>query len=201
MAYLWRTIIEDAQRCLEQRPGASSAEIAKSCGFSVASLARAVRAASGFRLREWRRHHLRAAAERLLSQAVSRSVKEVGAELGFASQQSFSRWFRVETGLTPTAYRAEHYLIRSALEPGSGRTGRVAADLPGQFSGGQQQRVAVARAVVGSPSTPLCDEPTGNRDANNGARRTIHLFDGKVIDRAEPGMAPARHHAERPGLE
>ncbi|MDJ0741677.1 MAG: ATP-binding cassette domain-containing protein [Gammaproteobacteria bacterium] len=48
--------------------------------------------------------------------------------------------------------------------------------LPRQLSGGEQQRVALARAFAGDPEVLFADEPTGNLDADSGARVMDLLF-------------------------
>jgi putative ABC transport system ATP-binding protein len=137
-------------------------------------------------------------------------------EIGFIFQAfnligDLTVYENVELPLTyrnmPSAERKKR--VQEALERVG--MGHRTSHYPAQLSGGQQQRVAVARAIGGSPSVLLADEPTGNLDSTNGeavmdllkelhqggativmvthdpryeefAERSIHLFDGQVLE-------------------
>src|SRR4030088_2994916 len=144
--------------------------------------------------------------------SISERTRIRNREIGFFSQAfnligDLTVYENVELPLTyrgtPSSERKK--LVHEALEK-VGMSHRM-KHYPSQLSGGQQQRVAVARALVGSPSILLADEPTGNLDSKNGdavmailrelheggaticmvthdprfskhAQRTVHLFDG-----------------------
>jgi AraC-like DNA-binding protein len=81
--------------------------VAAQCNLSASHFARAFKESFGVPVTEWvNKARLQYCQDRMRQPQCS--LAEVGAELGFFSQSTFSRWFRRQVGTTPRTWLMEH---------------------------------------------------------------------------------------------
>ena len=119
-------------------------------------------------------------------------------EVGFVFQDHFllPQLSVLENVLAPTLVAASKHdyagRARTLLERVG--LGDRLAHRPAELSGGERQRTALARALVMRPRVLLCDEPTGNLDADS-AKVVADLI--LELHRAEPSvLVLVTHSAE-----
>jgi len=67
----------------------------------------------------------------------------------------------------------------------------LAGATPRNLSGGERQRTAIARALMGTPSLLLCDEPTGNLDTQS-TEAVVRLLD-RLRSNGGPAVVVVTH--------
>jgi lipoprotein-releasing system ATP-binding protein len=119
-------------------------------------------------------------------------------EIGFVFQDHFllPQLSVLENVLAPTLVAAakDDYAARARTLLERVGLGDRLAHRPAELSGGERQRTALARALVMRPRVLLCDEPTGNLDADS-ARVVADMI--LELHRAEPSvLVLVTHSAE-----
>lgn len=96
--------IDQAIQILQSNPGAQMQEVAGLVGFEPSAFSRAFRRLTGMNFSDYSRS-VRVWRARTLLAETETSITDICFEAGFNNLSNFNRYFRMETGLAPRAYR------------------------------------------------------------------------------------------------
>ncbi|EGP57998.1 AraC family transcriptional regulator [Agrobacterium tumefaciens] len=118
--------IDQAIQILQSNPGAQMQEVAGLVGFEPSAFSRAFRRLTGMNFSDYSRS-VRVWRARTLLAETETSITDICFEAGFNNLSNFNRYFRMEMGLTPRAYRKAariraRSVIRGTSAPESPRT-------------------------------------------------------------------------------
>ena len=115
--------IDQAIQILQSDPGAQMHEVAEQVGFEPSAFSRAFRRLTGMNFSDYSRS-VRVWRARTLLAETETSITDICFEAGFNNLSNFNRYFRMETGLTPRAYRkAARIRAKSVIGGPSGKHG------------------------------------------------------------------------------
>ena len=111
--------IDQAIQILQSDPGAQMQEVAALVGFEPSAFSRAFRRLTGMNFSDYSRS-VRVWRARTLLAETEISITDICFEAGFNNLSNFNRYFRMEMGLTPRAYRkAARIRAKSVIKGGS----------------------------------------------------------------------------------
>ena len=107
MAYDAHIVTRAAVELMRAAPRRPLAEVARHCGVSRDTLARAFSRCGPVSPAAVRDRLMHQRMEALMTAIPPKTIKEISDELGFATAQSFARWVKRQDGMVPGAVRAE----------------------------------------------------------------------------------------------
>lgn len=109
--------IDEAIQIVQSDPGAQMHEVAQQVGFEPSAFSRAFRRLTGMNFSDYSRS-VRVWRARTLLSETEIPITDICFEAGFNNLSNFNRYFRMETGLTPRAYRkAASIRAKSLITP------------------------------------------------------------------------------------
>ena len=106
MAYDEKAVVRSALALMEVMPAMSVVAVARSCGVSRQTLARAFTRFGPSSVAQARRRALRHRVALLMTHCPPLSIKEISASAGFSTPQVMARWVRREYGVSPRMLRS-----------------------------------------------------------------------------------------------